>query len=215
MDNNFLLNRPQGVIVNRKSLKTCLALRVYLRALSLEPVLFLVFIKDLPEVVDYQVALITDAALKYQTTECSHDTLNFQENLTVLSKWADKWGMDFNAKKSKILLFSSKSKLPHYSLLGHELKILEEVKYRGVVIQSDMKFTAHIYRKVITANQQLGMIKSAVVGCYQCQTACLQDSPPPSSRVYSCCLGSKQQERYIRHKTSRSSITIYLWYQGL
>ena len=84
MDNNFLLNRPQGVIVNRKSLKTCLALRVYLRALSLEPVLFLVFIKDLPEVVDYQVALITDAALKYQTTECSHDTFKFQDNVTAL-----------------------------------------------------------------------------------------------------------------------------------
>ena len=70
--------------------------------------------------------------------------------------------MDFNAKKSKILLFSSKSKLPHYSLLGHELKILEEVKYRGVVIQSDMKFTAHIHRKLMTANQQLGIIKRAL-----------------------------------------------------
>ena len=79
--------------------------------------------------------------------------------------------MDFNVEKSKILLSSSKSKLPHYSLHGHELEILlhgheleilQEVMYLGVIIHSDMKFTAHIYRKLITANQQLSMIKRAL-----------------------------------------------------
>ena len=70
--------------------------------------------------------------------------------------------MDFNIKKSKILLFNSRCKLPHYSLHGHELKIVEEVKYHGVIIQSDMKFTAHIQRKLTTANKQLGLIKRAL-----------------------------------------------------
>ena len=45
---------------------------------------------------------------------------------------------------------------------GHKLDIVEKVKYLGVIIQSDMKFTAHIQRKLITANQQLGIIKRAL-----------------------------------------------------
>ena len=70
--------------------------------------------------------------------------------------------MDFNVKKSKILLFNSRGKLPHYSLHGHKLEIVEEVKYLGVIILSDMKFTAHIQRKLMTANQQLGIIRRAI-----------------------------------------------------
>ena len=48
--------------------------------------------------------------------------------MAALSKWADRWGMDFNVKKSKILFFNSKGKLPHYSLHRHELEIVKEVK---------------------------------------------------------------------------------------
>ena len=136
------------------------------------------FSNDLPEEVDCQVALFADNTLMYQTIKCSHDTLKFQENLTALSKWADRWGMDFKQN----LLFNNRGKFPRYSLHGHELEIVEEVKYLGVSIQSDMKFTAQIQRKLITANQQLGIIKRAfILGSYQCQTACLQDSLPPSS----------------------------------
>ena len=65
--------------------------------------------------------------------------------------------------KSKILLFNSKSKLSQYSLHGHELEIIEVVKYLGVIIQSvSLKFTAYIHRKRTTANQQLGIIKRAL-----------------------------------------------------
>ena len=162
----------------------------------LGPVGILVFINDLPEEVDCQVARFAGENLMYQTIKCSHDTLKFQENLTAPSKWADKWGMDFNVKKSKILLFNCKGKLPHYSLHRNELQIVEEVKYFGVMIQSDMKFTAHIHRKLITVNQQLGIImqESTVLGPYQCQTVCLQDYLTLSSKVCSSCLEPKQQK---------------------
>ena len=42
-----------------------------------------------------------------------------------------KWEMDFNVKISNILLFNGEGELPHYSLHGHELEIVEEVKYLG------------------------------------------------------------------------------------
>ena len=56
----------------------------------------------------------------------------------------------------------TKIKFPRYSLHGDELEIVEEVKYLGVIIQSDIKFTAYIQIKLMTANQQLGIIKKAL-----------------------------------------------------
>ena len=48
------------------------------------------------------------------------------------------------------------------SCLWHGLEIVEKVKYLGVIIQSDMKFTAHFQRKLMTANKQPGIIKRAL-----------------------------------------------------
>ena len=124
--------------------------------------------------------------------------------------------MDFNVKKSKILFFNSKGKLPHYSLHGHELEIVEEVKYLDVIIQSDMKFTAHIQRKHMTANQQLCIIKTALYWAptsaelLAYKTLCLHHLEYAAG-----AWTPKQQERYIRHRTTpRPSSAIYSWYQG-
>ena len=161
---NFLLNRSHPMCHSKwkKKSKNLPVTSGVPQGSVLGPVLFLVFINDLPKEVDCQVALFSDDTLMYQTIKCSHDTLKFQENLTALSKWADRWGMDFNGKKSKILLFNYRGKFPHYSLHGDELEIVEEVKYLGIIIQSNMKFTAHIQRKLMTANQQLDIIKRAL-----------------------------------------------------
>ena len=60
-------------------------------------------------------------------------------------------------------------------------------------------------------DRPVGIIKIALY--WYCQSACLQDSLPPSSRVCSSCLGPKQQERYIRHRTTLiSSSTTYGWH---
>ena len=124
-------------------------------------------------------------------------------------------GNGFQYYEKQNLAFNIKGELPHYSLHGCELEILEEVKYIGsFIIQLDMKFTVHIPKKLMTLNQQLRIIKAALGFC-QCQTACLQDSLLPSSRVCSSYLRPKQWERYIRHRTApRSCSTIYSWYQG-
>ena len=53
---------------------------------------------------------------------------------------------------------------------GHKLEIVEKVKCLGVNIQSDMKFTAHIQRKLMTSNQQLGIIKGALLLYYWAPT---------------------------------------------
>ena len=98
----------------------------------------------------------------YQTITCHQDITRFQRNLDALKKWADTWGMCFNVKKSNIITFNDKSPPPQYLLGGQALVSVEKAKYLGVIIQSDMRFNTHIQKKIMTAKQQLGMIKRAL-----------------------------------------------------
>ena len=83
-------------------------------------------------------------------------------------------------------------------------------------IQSDMKFTAHIQRKLITANQQLGIIKRALYWAPTNAKLLAYKTLPPSFWVCSSCLGHKQQERHIRHRTTpRPSSAVYSWIKGM
>ena len=80
--------------------------------------------------------------------KCSHDTLTFRENLIALGKWADKWRMVFKVLTVKANCYST-----------HSRGVVEEVKYLVVIMQSVMKFTTHINKKLMTTKQLLGMIK--------------------------------------------------------
>ena len=92
--------------------------------------------------------------MMYQTIQCSHDTLKCQDNLTAISKWDDKWEMDLNVSKCKILFFNSRRKLPHYSLHGHQLEIglmWREVDDQGFLVNSfadtvSAKFPMYVVR---------------------------------------------------------------------
>ena len=139
MDSQFLLDTSQFAVLNRKSLTICLLLWVCLTTFL--DLYYFVFISDLPEKVDCQDALFDDDTLMYQAIKCLNEVLKFQENLRVLSKWADKWEINFNNENWKFLLFNCKDKFPHYLLHWHELEIEKEVRYPGGIIQPDIKFT--------------------------------------------------------------------------
>ena len=49
-----------------------------------------------------------------------------------------------------------------YTLANTQLEIVDETKYLGVILQSNLKFDKHIQSKTRRARQQLGMIKRAL-----------------------------------------------------
>ena len=66
----------------------------------LGPILFLCHINDLPEAVQSQVRLFADDCLLYRPIKSQSDHITLQNDLIELEKWADKWGMRFNAKSA-------------------------------------------------------------------------------------------------------------------
>ena len=91
----------------------------------LGPLLFLCHINDLPETVKSTVRLFADDCLLYREIRSFEDHLLFQEGLHRLEKWAEVWGMKFNAQKCYILPTTARSSFL-YSLGGVILKQVQQ-----------------------------------------------------------------------------------------
>ncbi len=69
----------------------------------LGPLLFLIFINDLPAHVTSQVRLFADDCLLYRTIKSEADQKTLQQDLKQLGLWASTWGMRFNPSKCVIM----------------------------------------------------------------------------------------------------------------
>jgi hypothetical protein len=59
----------------------------------LEPLLFLIFINDLPNCVQSRIRLFADDCILYRKIRSIKDTIILQNDLNKLADWEQKWGM--------------------------------------------------------------------------------------------------------------------------
>ena len=105
------------------------------------------------------VSLYADDTLMYSEIQTIEDKINFQANINSLHDWSMTWKMPFNTSKCEVIVFGKPSVDPHYTLNGIPLRCVEETKYLGVIIQSDLNFDSHIHDKIRKASKTLGSIK--------------------------------------------------------
>ena len=96
----------------------------------LGPLLFLCHINDLPNSVTSQVRLFADDCLLYRKIRNQKDHHILQNDLNELEKWAEKWGMRFNAKKCYLLSINNKSS-HFYTLCGEIYNKLMKIHTLG------------------------------------------------------------------------------------
>ena len=128
----------------------------------LGPILFLIFIDDLPEYTKHsEVRLFADDTIVYLTITSVDDCLNLQEDLKRLEEWEKEWQMEFHPAKCNILrITKKKSKVIYpYSLHGHTLKEVKSAKYLGITISDDLSWNQHIEKTASKANSKLGFLK--------------------------------------------------------
>ena len=105
---SFLSQRSQQVVVDGSTSDSADVKSGVPQGTVMGPLLFLLFINDLPQVVDpgTQVRLFADDCLIYRTTKSIHDQVQMQKDLDALQLWGELWGMKFNASKCNILTVS-------------------------------------------------------------------------------------------------------------
>ena len=60
------------------------------------PLLFLVFINDLPDCVQSKIRLFADDCIPYRRIKNQNDCTILQDDLDSLAEWEKKWGMAFH-----------------------------------------------------------------------------------------------------------------------
>jgi len=96
---DFLTNRHQEVILKNAHSDPCDVLSGVPQGSVLGPLLFLLFINDLPNRVTSNIRLYADDITIYTTIYSNEDILQLQKDLDNLSKWASDLLMTFNVCK--------------------------------------------------------------------------------------------------------------------
>ena len=105
----FLTSRRMKVVVDGEFSEEATVDSGVPQGTVLGPLLFLCHINDLPDSVKSQVRLFADDCLLYRQIKSQADHLVLQKDLQSLERWAEKWGMRFNASKCYILSVQNKS----------------------------------------------------------------------------------------------------------
>ena len=159
---SFLSGRSQKVVLEGKSSSSAPVLSGVPQDSVLGPVLFLIYINDLPEYVSNStVRLFADDTLLYLTIHNSSDCIKLQEELNNLERWESDWQMSFHPDKCEVIHITTKKKpiIHKYTLHGHTLSSVPQIKYLGVNIFQDLKWNSHINSVSSKANQTLGGLK--------------------------------------------------------
>jgi hypothetical protein len=132
----------------------------------LGPLLFLLYINDMPMVVSSSssVALFADDAKVFHSINNLNDCLKLQRNLDRLYDWSVTWKLVFNVRKCNALTVSrSRNKIDFsYSINGQPLDTVDSFKDLGVTISHDLSWGCQIKSLVSKCNQTMGMIKRSV-----------------------------------------------------
>ena len=128
--------------------------QVYAQGTVLAPLLFLCFVYGIPETVSSTVCLCADDVLLYRAIDSTEDCNKLQHDLNALYKWTETWKMSFNTTKCYYVRFTNKRQIiKHtYHINKHDLEERDVMKYLGIIIDSKLTWSAHIYYTVNKAN---------------------------------------------------------------
>ena len=157
----FLGSRSQRVVIDGEESESIPVTSGVPQGSVLGPILFLIYINDLPNEVCSQVRLFADDTALYLTLESEDDSSTLQKDLNILSVWETRWDMGFNPSKCQVVHVTG-SKKPvkrDYILHGQVLESVTSARYLGVDISSSLSWNPHVDRITGNANRTLGFVR--------------------------------------------------------
>ena len=141
---SYLSNRSQRVRINN-----ILSYKGYIssgvpQGSILGPLLFLIYINDLPDVVKYSSPSLFADDLKLLYRDNCHD--NFQSDLDSVETWATQNGLDFHPDKTKFI--SNNSFIFNLYLNGSEICSVDHTKDLGIYISPTLSWNHHVSAKL-------------------------------------------------------------------
>ena len=127
----------------------------------LGPVLFFIFINDLPENIRSSVRLFADDCVLYRNIESPMDCQILQDDLNSIAQWETDWQMKFNVAKChsmRVTRHPPDKHIQFYTLHQQRLEQVQSAKYLGITISDDLDWGQHISEISSKATKTLGFL---------------------------------------------------------
>lgn len=138
----------------------------------LGPVLFLVYVSDLPPQLLSRCSMYADDMKLYGNPLEDHHVL--QRDLRVISEWCSRWLLPLSVSKCTVLHMGRLNPRLQYSLQDSLLKSVDSQNDLGVIITSDLSWSEHILSSVRKASRLSYLFYKVFKGC----------SPSTAARLY-------------------------------
>ena len=165
---DFLSNRKQRVVIRGKESSWRDVTSGVPQGSVLGPILFLIFINDLPTELLSKLSLFADDSKLFSRIIANKNNTNpggtdggasLQGDLDRVVEWAKKWKMEFNVDKCKVMHLGHNNPRGTYNMGEKQLEVTEEERDLGVLIDRELDFGKHIRTVVGKANSTLGLIR--------------------------------------------------------
>ncbi|MES9904902.1 MAG: reverse transcriptase family protein [Sedimenticola sp.] len=160
---SFLTGRTQKVVLDGVASEPADVISGVPQGSVLGPVLFLLYINDLPDNINSSVRLFADDCVLYRNIHTDSDCQALQDDIDKLAKWEETWLMKFNASKCHTLRVTNHQ--PHtrlilnYKLHDQVLESVSSAKYLGLTFADSLSWSSHIHNVTSKANRTLGFLR--------------------------------------------------------
>ena len=164
---NFLTNRTQEVTVNGVTSAEAAVTSGIPQGSVLGPLLFIMYINDLPDHVENEVRIFADDTKIFKEVQ-RDDKDSLQEDLDRLFDWSRDWLLSFHPEKCCFMRIGQSKADTSYSMKEmdnkgdvkrHRLAETEAERDLGVTIDNKLSFKNHIAQATAKANSRLGVIR--------------------------------------------------------
>ena len=169
---SFLSNRQLQVVLNGKSSQEYPVNSGVPQGSILDPMLFLLYINDLPDDVICDFAIYADDTTLYSKSDHASDLLQqleleLESDLQDTVNWGRKWLVDFYAGKSQLVSFdgSSNTGAIDVKIDGSVLQKESSFKMLGLSLSSKLDWGSYIISIVKTASKKIGALIRSMKYC--------------------------------------------------
>lgn len=158
---NFLSMRQQFTVANTFSSPLVDVTSGVPQGSVLGPLLFLIYINDLPVNISSRIRLFADDCIIYRSISSFNDHLALQNDLNLISNWCAAWQMTLNSNKCKVVSFSRKRVNSEfvYSINNTTVSQAASYKYLGVHLTPNLSWNTHVTAVCAKASKSLGYLR--------------------------------------------------------
>jgi hypothetical protein len=160
---NYLTGRSQRVTVRGEKSDWRTVTSGVPQGSVLGPILFLVYVNDMFTGVESYMSMFADDAKLMRRVVTDEDCRILQEDLNRLQRWSEKWLLEFNTSKCKVMEMGLGDRRPkgQYTMKGNSLPVTTRERDLGVDVTPNLSPEAHINRITTAAYSTLAKVRTS------------------------------------------------------